>query len=228
MKLTQRFFSRAQPKVFLVIELTAGPHEFRFSGDHVDCVISSIDRQKAEEWLERGAKALFLHTITATEDDLNDIEDDPPFIGNYRDLVGAVWLEGCELHNGTFEFTNAAGVSLESLSMESSEFGDYIDDIIKIDPETHLIDGEATVIVRTFYRGDSTYNFVVADPDDFGWYAILVDMGSEEFIGRVNVNCEDVPPGGSGRYEKQMITLNVPDGSGGVRSISHSERSEDV
>lgn len=205
-------------------EIKAGKHEFRFSGDHVDCVMSSIDLQKAEEWVNRGAEALFLHTITATEDELNELENDPAFIGNHRDFRDAVRLEGCELHNGVFEFTNAAGESIECLGMESPEFHNYVDDIIKIDPETHLIDEQATVIVRTFYSGHSTYEFDIADPDDFGWCVVLVDMGAEEFVGRVNVNCEDIDPGGSGPYERQMVILNVPDGNGGVHSISHSER----
>ena len=127
-------------------KIKAGKHEFLFSGDHVDCVISSINRQKAEEWLKRGAEALFLHTITATEDELNEIENDPAFIGNYRDFRDTVRLEGCELHNGVFDFTNAAGESIECLGMESAEFHNYIDDIIKIDPETHLIDAPTEVV----------------------------------------------------------------------------------
>ena len=206
------------------MELTAGKHQFLFSGDHVDCAISTVDHQKAEEWLKRGGKALFLHTVTATEDELNDVKSDPAFIGNYRDWRNAVRLEGCELHNGTFAFDDARGNSLECLSMESSEFGNYIDEITKIDPESHLIDGQATIIVRTFYSGHSTYDFNIVDPDDFGWYVIVYDMGAEEFVGKLNVNNEDIDPAGGGPYERQMVILNVPDGNGGVRSMSHSER----
>ena len=211
-----------------MVELKAGRHEFRFSGDHVNCVISAIDRQTAEEWLRRGAKALFHHTITATEDELNELKGDPAFIGNYRDIREVVRLEGCELHNGHFECVDASGTFVERQSTESAKFGEYIDELVKVDPEGHLLDGQATLIVRTFYGGESTYKFHVVDPDEFGWYVKVVDMGFEPFIGTLNVNSEDIAPSVTGPHERQVVTLNVPGGRGAVKTISHSERSEDV
>lgn len=211
-----------------MIELTAGEHEFRFAGDHVECVIAAIHLQKAEEWLKRGAEALFLHTVATSEDDLDDIKSDPAFIGNFRDLRDAVHLEGCELHNGTFEFLDATGAEIESLSTESSDFEDYVDDTLQIDPDSHLIEGQATLIVRTFYTGETAYSFNIPDADEFGWYVAVADMGTEPFIGTLTVDGNEISPGGSGRYESQVVTLNVPDGNGGVRTISHSERSVDV
>jgi len=198
-------------------------YEFRCSGDFVELRIAPLPRDVAEYWLTRDKAELLVHAYGLQDD---DDESDAPNI-EVGFLPDAEHIEGCELKNGTLEVFDEDGNEVQVLSLESDEID--VDDIQEIDLESHLVGGGPTIITRTCYLGEVTYQpeAAVQSFDDAHWYVFIADTGTEPFIsafhfGDEESGDEEVPAEGSGRCFSQQVWLRVPDEAGNVREIYHS------
>lgn len=202
-------------------------YKIEFSGDAIECFIVPVSMEKAEEWLSRGGQALLRHAF-GTDNEVMD-EGDIAYIGRASDIAGAEHLEGCELRHGSVEITDAEGVSVMDLSLESEEFQDLIDDNREIDLDTHTLNGGPTLIVRSSYSGSVFYTTPPHSEafDEAGWHVIISDLGGEPFISEVNFEGETLDPEGTGKFGLQEVWLNVPGENGELRQIYHSAQSSD-
>lgn len=203
-------------------DLRSNSYRFTFTGDAVECFIAQIPQEKAEEWLNRGGEALFRDCYASDDDD--ETAQDASHIGRASDLPGVEHLEGCELRHGILVIEDADGDTVAEYDLEDEDFQNFVDDVQEIDPETHLINGSATLITRCSYSGSVSYKTEAfkASFDEAGWYVSLSDMGGEPFISTLNFENETLEPEGSGSFGMQELWLNVPDSDGKIRQIYHS------
>lgn len=202
-------------------------YSFEFSGDFVECVIAPVPMEIAELWLTRSPVDLFVHAFGTHDEDPDETEIG--FIDRASELPGAQHLEGCELRHGSLEVMDADGNGVASFGLNEVDFQkEFVDDLVKIDPETHLLNGGPTLITRAYHSGLATCE-PETPVESFGeatWYLIVTDMGGEPFISEFNFEGEAVPLGWSGPYGLQEVWLLVPDKDGNVRHVYHSEMPE--
>jgi hypothetical protein len=195
---------------------------FKCSGDFVELRIAPIPHETAEYWLTRNKNELMIHAYGLQDED--EHSDAPNIEVGF--LPGAQHIEGCELKNGTLEVFDEDGDEVQVLSLESDDID--VDDIQQIDLDSYLVNGGPTIITRTCYMGEVTYQpeTAVKSFNDAHWYVFIADTGREPFIsafhfGDEESGDEEVPGEGSGRCFSRQVWLRVPDEEGNVHELSH-------
>lgn len=196
---------------------------FKCSGDFVELKIAPLPLDVAQYWLTRDKAELLVHAYGLQDE---DEESEAPKI-EVGALPDAEHIEGCELKNGTLEVFDEDGNEVQVLSLESDEID--VDDIQQIDLETHLVDEGPTIITRTCYRGEVTYQpeTGVRSFEDAHWYVRIADIGREPFVsalyfGDEESGDEQVRAEVNGRRFSQQVWLRVPDEDEYFREIYHS------